>query len=63
MIWGLGGGISFAHNPEIQNMIEDSFTDITFPRAESIFDHFVNPDTQQGFVNWNTKVPQFVMDK
>lgn len=33
MIWSLGGGISFTHNAEIQNMIEDSFTDITFPRA------------------------------
>ena len=40
-------------------MIEDSFSDITFPRAECIFDHFINPDTQQGFVNWATKVPEF----
>ena len=63
MIWGLCGGISYVHNSEVQSIIEDSFTDITFPRSESIFDHFVNPDTQQGFLNWSTKVPEFVFDK
>lgn len=63
MIWGLGGGISFEHNLEISNMIEDAFPDMTFPRAETIFDHFIHPDTQQSFVNWNTKVPEFVVEK
>ena len=63
MIWGLCGGISYVHNAEMQSIVEDSFTDITFPRAESIFDHFVNPETQQGFLNWSTKVPEFVFDK
>lgn len=42
-IWGLAGGISFVHNEEISSIIEDCFSDITFPRADSIFDHFVNP--------------------
>jgi dynein heavy chain len=63
MIWGLGGGISFEHNLEISSMIEDAFPDMTFPRAETIFDHFIHPDTQQSFVNWNTKVPEFVVEK
>ena len=63
LIWGLGGGISSNHNSEITSLIEECFTDITFPRADSIFDHFVNPDTQQGFVNWSTKVPEFEFDK
>lgn len=63
MVWGFGGGISYVNNAELITIIEEVFPDITFPRAESIFDHFINPDTQQGFVNWSTKVPEFVFDK
>jgi dynein heavy chain len=63
MIWGFGGGISYVNNPELIAIIEEVFPDITFPRAESIFDNFINPDTQQSFVNWTTKVPEFVFDK
>lgn len=63
MIWGLGGGISFVNNPEIQALIEESFPDFTFPRSECIFDHMINPETQQSFISWATKVPEFVFDK
>ena len=28
-----------------------------------MLDHMLNPDTQQTFVNWSTKVPEFIYDK
>lgn len=62
-IWGLGGGVSSDNNAQIQSAIEDTFTDFTFPRSECIFDHMINPDTQQSFLSWATKVPEFVFDK
>jgi hypothetical protein len=57
MIWGFGGGISYTHNEEISTIIEDLFPDIAFPRAECIFDRFINPESQQGFLNWSSKIP------
>jgi hypothetical protein len=59
LIWGLGGGVSNVNNAEIQAAIEDTFTDFPFPRSDCIFDHLINPDTQQSFVSWATKVPEF----
>jgi hypothetical protein len=44
-------------------MVEDSFTDFTFPRSDCVFDHMINPETQQNFINWSTKVPEFVFEK
>lgn len=62
-IWGLGGGVSSSDNAQIQSAIEDTFSDFSFPRSECIFDHMINPDTQQSFLNWSAKVPEFVYDK
>ena len=28
-----------------------------------MLDHMLNPDTQQTFVNWSTKIPEFIYDK
>lgn len=33
LIWGLGGGVSFVNNPEIQAAIEETFSDFSFPRS------------------------------
>lgn len=63
MIWGIGGGISYTHNSQIQSLIQDSFVDFTFPRTECIFDNMINPETQQNFINWSAKVPEFAFDK
>jgi dynein heavy chain len=63
VIWGLGGGVSNVNNPEIQSAIEETFSDFTFPRSECVFDHMIHPDTQQSFISWSTKVPEFEFDK
>ena len=62
-IWGVGGGISSTNYAQITSVIEETFNDFTFPRTQCIFDHLINPDTQQNFVNWSVKVPQFAYDK
>lgn len=62
-IWGIGGGVSNVSNADIAAVIEDTFSDFTFPRSECIFDHMIHPDTQQTFINWSTKIPELVIDK
>lgn len=32
-IWGFGGGISYTNNAELVTIVEELFSDITFPRA------------------------------
>jgi len=62
-IWGLGGGVSSVDVAQVTSIIEDTFNDFTFPRTECIFDHMINPDTQQSFLSWSTKVPDFEYEK
>jgi dynein heavy chain len=61
-IWGFAGGMSSAHNAEITKTIEDLF-DFNFPKADCIFDYLINPDNPKTFLNWTTKVPEFVFNK
>ena len=37
--------------------------DFNFPKAEGIFDYYINPDNQKTFLNWNGKIPEFVFTK
>lgn len=61
-IWGFAGGISYVHNAEITKIIEDLF-DFNFPKADCIFDYFINMDNPKTFLNWATKVPEFTYNK
>lgn len=62
-LWGALGSVISQSYGAAEAAMKEAFDDLQFPRGETIFDFYINDDTQKGFLAWGQKVPEFAYDK
>lgn len=56
LIWAVGSAIEQVHYGELETLLRAQLQSIFLPKTETIFDFYLQPDTQVGFVSWESKL-------
>ena len=60
-IWGVGAAIDTSYSDKFDYIVKDIFKNLVFPRADTLFDFFL--DDEFLFTSWEAKIPQFSFNR
>lgn len=63
-IWGVGGSMDQQHYDRMDKIFKDSvFPNLRFPKGETIFDFFLDNESQKCFLDWESRLEPFKFDR